>query len=369
MTTTFKQISAGHSRSLVLLGDDSAWAWGNVGRIDRASSADDPLAAICGFGPLEIGQNRYSQPLPQWLNPELPIAYLTDTVHGLLALDPQGRAARLAAATSLKTGAAYSVIAGLADPLQQVCGNETARYGIDNSKHLWSWGSNFQGQLGRMSEATLNQPPAKVDGLPQLERIVVGKSHVLALTAKGEVWAWGANAAGQLGQGHLTELTQPTRVRINAKICSIAAGDTHSLALDDNGRLYAWGSNHCGQLGPLKNTLPGWAPKPTRIPLSFKLKQVGAGMHFSVALTDQREVYAWGWNGMSQLGEAAEKMTNQPQAIAGLGDVDKISVGSFHTLALNPNGLYAWGDNRNSACGLSSNRSAVVAKPNRITFA
>lgn len=215
----------------------------------------------------------------------------------------------------------------------------------------------------------LNQLPEKIEALPTVVSIVTGKNHTLALTDKGEVWAWGANAAGQLGQGDLSSLTKPARVRINAKIRSIAAGDTHSLAIDDNGRLYAWGSNNLGQLGPAQTKTSGWAANPVRVPLSFKLKQIDAGMHFTVALSEQGEVYAWGWNAMCQLGEPSLKSTKSPSKIEVLNRVENISVGSFHTLALNHNGLYAWGDNRNAACGMPSNRAEVVTKPNLITFA
>ena len=369
MTTKFTQISAGYSRSLALLDDNSAWAWGNIGRIASATPADDPLAAICGFGPVEIGHNRYAQPLPQLLNPQNPLSYLTDAMSGLMALDMGGQAEMLATTTSLSAGSACVPIAGLTDRLKQVCANETASYALDANGGVWSWGSNFQGQLGRQSDSMLSQQPAKIDALPTVVSIVTGKNHTLALTDKGEVWAWGANAAGQLGQGDLSSLTKPARVRINAPIRSIATGDTHSLAIDANGRLYAWGSNNLGQLGPAQTKTAGWSAKPVRVPLSFKLKQIDAGMHFTAALSEQGEVYAWGWNAMGQLGDPSLKSTNSPTKITALKRVDKISVGSFHTLALNSEGLYAWGDNRNAACGVPSNRAAVVTQPNLITFA
>ena len=141
------------------------------------------------------------------------------------------------------------------------------------------------------------------------------------------------------------------------------------MAVDDKGRLYAWGSNNLGQLGPVTTKTLGWSSKPVSVPLNYKVKQVDAGMHFTIALSEQGDVYAWGWNGMGQLGDSVLKSTSKPTKIAGLGRVSKISAGPFHALALNVNGLYAWGDNRNAACGVPSNRATVVTKPNLITFA
>jgi alpha-tubulin suppressor-like RCC1 family protein len=172
-----------------------------------------------------------------------------------------------------------------------------------------------------------------------------------------------------LGQGNLNSLNEPARVIINSPIRSIAAGDTHSLALDNSGNLYAWGSNNCGQLGPLQSTKKiDWSPSPVHVPLGFKLQQVDAGMHYTVALTDQGEVYAWGWNSFGQLGNSAAKLTSRPTRIFGMTRVEQISAGAFHALAINSNGLYAWGDNRNSACGVALTDAAVVTKPKLIKF-
>ena len=369
MSTIFKQISAGYSRSLALLDNNSGWVWGNVGRTQTPSSADAPWASICGSNPQEIGHNRFSQPLPQLLNPNSPYVYLSDAINELMALDSRGHVEMLATSTSLSSGAASSTIAGLPIGIKQVCANETASYALDADGKIWSWGSNFQGQLGRQSNSMMNQPPETIETLPMMTSIAVGKNHTLALSDKGDVWAWGANAAGQLGQGNLSSLSQPLRVPLNTPIRSIAAGDTHSLAIDANGKLYAWGSNNLGQLGPVASSKPlSWSPSPVRIQLNFKLKQIDAGMHYTIALSERGEVYAWGWNSMGQLGESTVKSSNKPLKIAGLTQVREISAGAFHALALNDKGLYAWGDNRNAACGVSSERSTVVKKPNLITF-
>lgn len=369
MTTIFKQISAGYSRSLALLDNNTGWAWGNVGRAGAPASVA-PWVDICGSAPQEVGHNRFAQPLPQLLNPNIPYTFMTDAIGELIALDIRGRVDMVATITSLDSGAAYSPIPGIPSGMKQVCANETASYALDASGKVWSWGSNFQGQLGRQSNVVLNQLPAKIETLPRITHLATGKNHTLALSDKGEVWAWGANTAGQLGQGSLNSLSKPTRVVMNTAIRAIAAGDTHSLAIDTNGRLYAWGSNNLGQLGPVMSSkLMGFSARPIRVQLGFMLKQVDAGMHYTIALSDQGELYAWGWNGMGQLGESMAHATNQATKISGLKRVREISAGAFHALALNEKGLYAWGDNRNSACGISSTQVEVVKKPNLITFA
>ena len=57
------------------------------------------------------------------------------------------------------------------------------------------------------------------------------------------MYAWGNNAAGQLGAGHLRAVDTPTRVIIDGDMQAVAAGASHSLALTEAGEVRAWGSN------------------------------------------------------------------------------------------------------------------------------
>lgn len=366
-----KQIWAGHARSMAVLDDNSAWAWGNIARAEALLPPDDPLSAICGASPTQVGHGRYAQPVPQRLNPQAPLVFLCDAVDRLLGLDPTGGVCGLAPVASVTAGAAAAPIRGLVDGLRFVCSNETASYALDRGGRVWSWGHNFQGQLGRVSASPLNQPPAPLPELPPMAKLAAGMNHTLALSGSGEVWAWGANAAGQLGLGHLSAVTQPQRVPLSARVVAVAAGQSHSLAIDEHGRVHAWGSNHCGQLGPVMGKeVPAWASRPTRVRLPFRVRDLGAGAHYTAALTDQGEVRVWGWNGFGQLGESVgvSQSTSKPHAVAGLGRVERISVGAFHVMAVEPRGLCAWGDNRHAACGLGASE-AVVIRPNVIALA
>jgi len=83
--------------------------------------------------------------------------------------------------------------------------------------------------------------------------IAVGASYnySLALTSAGQVWAWGHNGSGQLGDGTRTERHIPVRVKLpkGLMVTAIAAGGFDGLALTAAGQLLAWGDNGFGQLG------------------------------------------------------------------------------------------------------------------------
>lgn len=61
--------------------------------------------------------------------------------------------------------------------------------------------------------------------------------------------AWGDNTYGVLGQGNRVSARKPVQVQLLSNIVSIAAGDNHAIALDNFGNVYTWGLNSCGQLG------------------------------------------------------------------------------------------------------------------------
>ncbi len=151
---------------------------------------------------------------------------------------------------------------------------------------LWGWGWNYQGQLGDGTVESRSKPlpveglsrvvqavgggnfsaallaegsvyvwgldsatPRRLEGLPPTVALAAGREHLLCLTKEGEVWALGANEAGQLGDGTQESRLEARPVEGLRGVVALAAGDAHSLALTGEGILYAWGRNEYGQLG------------------------------------------------------------------------------------------------------------------------
>ena len=78
---------------------------------------------------------------------------------------------------------------------------------------------------------------------------VAREGYTAALLHDGTVWAWGSNAAGQLGDGSAANRASPVRVADLTDVVAIAAGGAHFIALKNDGTVWAWGSNAVGQLG------------------------------------------------------------------------------------------------------------------------
>ena len=64
----------------------------------------------------------------------------------------------------------------------------------------------------------------------------------LAIDSEGNLWAWGLNKGGQLGDGTTTNKTSPIQIKKGTKFIQVSTGAYHSLAIDSEGKLYGTGS-------------------------------------------------------------------------------------------------------------------------------
>src|SRR5699024_10289417 len=111
------------------------------------------------------------------------------------------------------------------------------------------------GHLGTSEEPELLDPAGTaVDGA-HITQLASSENSVLALSETGDVYGWGENRYGQLGNS--TDLTSDAPVAVTtagtpmdgAKITRISVSGRHALALANDGRVFAWGSNASGELG------------------------------------------------------------------------------------------------------------------------
>jgi alpha-tubulin suppressor-like RCC1 family protein len=206
------------------------------------------------------------------------------------------------------------------------------------------WGANGAGQLGD-GTTTQRNIPVQVSGITGVIAIAAGCCHTLALKDDGTVWAWGNNWAGQLGDGTTTWRYTPVQVSGITGVIAIAAGYDHSIALKNDGTVWAWGSNSHGQLGTL---LPGLQQSsPVQVSgLTSIIAITGGGWH-SIALKNDGTVWAWGTGADGQLGNGTN--TNKqytPVQVSGLTGVVAVAGGWYHSIALKNDGtVWAWGNN------------------------
>ena len=239
---------------------------------------------------------------------------------------------------------------------------------LSSDGEVISWGYNFSGQLGDGSKSNRTEPVTVVaNGAltgKTITSIAAGDNHSLALSSDGEVFAWGSNSYGKLGteawQDSSVPLPVDTRGVLRGKVVTaISAGHRHSLALTSDGEVFAWGSNSNGQLGNGGETE---SRPPVRVDTSGALAgkrvvAIAAGEDHSMALTDDGLVFTWGGNWYGQLGDNSGSNSRVPVAVASDGALSGkfvigISAGIDYCLATTADGLiFSWGLNTSGQLG------------------
>jgi alpha-tubulin suppressor-like RCC1 family protein len=186
----------------------------------------------------------------------------------------------------------------------------------------------------------------------KIEQISSGAFHALILK-EGLVHSIGFNSYGQLGlPGVARKKDIYTPVPSLNGVRDIATGDFHSMALKNDGTLYAWGLNEFGQLGTdirdiciHEDRKKSCSRNPILLPKPKNIQKISGGGYHTLALDEKGLVWAWGKNEYGQAGN--EKIQfNSPPIKLPLKNVVDISAGAHHSLALKSDGtVWAWGSN------------------------
>jgi len=229
---------------------------------------------------------------------------------------------------------------------------------ITLGNQLACWGSNGSGQLGDGS-LTNRIAPKLIDGgyLAGKRTVAVsgGSEHTCAVLFNGKLACWGWNYAGQLGDGTLRNRPLPKLIDggflAGKEVFAVSAGHVHTCALTLSGQVACWGSNSFGQLGD--GTLTDRS-EPKLINGGFlagkSVIAIGTGRDHTCALTTSMQIACWGGNDSGQLGDGT--LTNQsvPKLINGgflAGkNVAVLEVGWSHICAITSSAQVAcWGNN------------------------
>ena len=209
-----------------------------------------------------------------------------------------------------------------------------------------AWGDNSTGQLASF-EVSDSATPLYVDGIDSVKSISCGYNFVLALKTDGTVWGWGYNRYGELGDG-TSGSSNYKRIPVKSfaeNVRSVSAGFDHSLVLKNDGTVWAFGYNNKGQLG---NDTTSLSTTPVQVLGLTDVVDIAAGYGFSLAVKSDGTVWGWGTNGSGSLWNGGDSQFNTtPVQIVGLSDIESISAGSGHILAVkkSTSAVIAWGNN------------------------
>lgn len=264
-------------------------------------------------------------------------------------------------------------------------------------------------QFGIICEAVPTAGPPPPPRPLRIVQIAAGLHHSCAVSMGGVLLTWGSGTYGKLGHGderdrHIPKIVESDPATPVPAFAAVSAGAQHTIALSDRGELYAWGRNTEGQCGIARQKESrslGWRAealaesRPRRVvelfeqprwnkekdvvgasygvydePLQEKivLTQISAGHNHSAALASDGSVFMFGRGNKGQVGRrkpgsaaACQGLQSRfdspvPTRVGGaLGGVKVVEVacGGEHTLARTVTGhTYAWGSGQYGQVGL-----------------
>lgn len=241
----------------------------------------------------------------------------------------------------LKDGKTTSVVAGA----QHSC--------AVNEGDVWCWGWNKYGQLGT-TKTEETRSAILVEGLPRgkVTAVVLGNIHTCAL-AEGDMWCWGYNQSGQLGNGTRTQSNVPVKVNglPAGKTTYITAGEHHVCSVN-SGNVWCWGTNALGSVGD-GTTVDKLIPTAVlNLPAGASTVVEAGHWGRNTCSITSGVAWCWGDNANGQIGDGTVTRRLTPVKVTGLPTgITDFAVGSLHTCAIVSGNIWCWGNNTNGQLG------------------
>ncbi|WEK54355.1 MAG: WG repeat-containing protein [Candidatus Cohnella colombiensis] len=218
---------------------------------------------------------------------------------------------------------------------------------LDNKGNVWGWGNNISGQLGE-DNISYHTVPVRIKGFENVKLIDAGYDHSTVVKQDGTVWVWSAN------QGD----SQPRQVKGISEVIDIADSAYYTLVLRKDGTVWGWGRNDVGQLGNGQNGDD--EALPVQVQLLSDVTAISASFNESLAVTSDGNVWRWGAVFKCSGNTCKKEIVNSPVLFEGLSNVKSLSDG----IALLQDGsVVKWGINYQGSIGTGTMEYSYFPDP------
>jgi len=178
--------------------------------------------------------------------------------------------------------------------ISSIYAGATFSYAIDGDGVLHAWGNNSGSQLGD-GTTVQRRTPVTISLPADVATVSAFEESSLARLANGDVYGWGYGGNGQLGAGNTNNSAVPVKALIpsGVSIVDVGMGSSSGYAVADNGDLYSWGYNINGALGNGTNVNSD-TPALASTPAGVRFVSVDGGSANGMAVTESGAIYAWG---------------------------------------------------------------------------
>lgn len=221
-----------------------------------------------------------------------------------------------------------------------VVAGSRAVFALDANGDLYAWGENELSQLLVYTTSSVKTPTLVASGVKKVEISRGGTENdapqTVILTDSGDVYTVGCNTYSQLGRSTASYILG--KVELSFKVKDISAGLDHMLLLSENGVLYGVGNNQYGQLGATSINSSSSTP----IKLASNVAKIAAGRRHTLYITTDGKLYALGDNRWSKIASSAPEVIRTPYLLA--SDAKEVYAGQHNSLYINnSNELYYFG--------------------------
>ena len=185
---------------------------------------------------------------------------------------------------------------------------------LDEYGRLWTWGGDHdKGELGvgtpvdiytKWDTSCYFKPILLKSSVRFLQVSVSSRANSVALDVNGNLWGWGDNSKGGVGDGTTENRFSPTQITSGKKFIFIE-GCISSLALDEEGRIWHWG-NTMILFEAVGETYMDIDLIPAPIMQEYRFRYVSMTTKYGMAFDKAGEIWMWGFNseGLLNFGEA-----------------------------------------------------------------
>lgn len=245
---------------------------------------------------------------------------------------------------STVTGGVPTLVPGLSNVKKIAVGYYSA-CAITASDSVKCWGWERWGMLGNHSTGNERvENPVTVDLAGTVVDISVGLVHGCAVLSTGDVYCWGADLGGALGNGAAATPSDggPTIVTGVSGATKVSSySNTKTCALFGGGQISCWGSN---------------VHTPSVVSGIATAIDILASNNYVCTILSDGTVKCWGeGDSYWQLGSASQSDSTTPVEVVGVSNAIALSVGLRHSCALISGGtIKCWGDNSSGQLGTGS---------------